>query len=283
MLALALIQMRVDGGEPEANLERAAARIATASAQGAEVVVLPEALDLGWTHPSAATSAQPIPDGRTARRLRDTARLNHVWVCSGLVERDGSSVFNSSILIDPTGEVVLHHRKLNELEIGQSCYAGGDRLAVATTPWGVVGMMICSDAFAPGQVIARTLGLLGAQIILSPCAWAVPADHDPVGEPYGQLWQDNYGPVARDFRLWIAGVSNVGPLTAGPWAGRRCIGCSLLVGPDGLPVLRGPYGGDADVILRANVELEPRPARGDGWVRWREDQFRREMPRVGKA
>ena len=35
----------------------------------------------------------------------------------------------------------------------------------------------------------------------------------------GNLWRDNYGPVASDFRLWIAGVSNVGPITAGPWAG----------------------------------------------------------------
>lgn len=271
MVSLALVQMRIDGGDPEANLQRAARRVATAAAQGASVVVLPEALDLGWVHPSSAALAEPIPEGRAARYLRELARRHAVWICSGLTERAGTSVFNSAVLIDPAGEVVLLHRKLNELEIGQECYAGGDRLGVVTTPWGVVGLMICADAFAPGQVIARTLGLMGAQMILSPSAWAVPADHDPAQEPYGQLWQDNYGPVARDFRLWIAGVSNVGPLTAGPWAGRRCIGCSLLVGPDGEPVLKGPYGEEAEAILHADVELEPRPARGDGWVRWWEE------------
>ena len=108
-------------------------------------------------------------------------------------------------------------------------------------------------------------------MILSPCAWAVPANHDPVRDPYGQLWRDNYGPVARDFQLWIAGASNVGPIETGPWSGRKCIGCSLLVGPDGTPAVEGPYGEAAETILHANLELRPRPARGDGWERvWRD-------------
>jgi len=269
MLSLALVQMRVDGGALSVNLERALARIATAAQAGADIVVLPEAMDLGWTHPAAATLAHSIPEGSTIRVLRDAARQHQVWICSGLIERAGPLVFNAAVLLNPAGEVVLHHRKLNELEIGQAYYAGGDRLGVVATPFGTVGLMICSDAFAPGQVISRTLGLMGAQLILSPCAWAVPADHDFEREPYGQLWRDNYGPVARDYRLWIAGVSNVGPLTAGPWAGRRCIGCSLLVGPKGRPVLTGPYGEDAQAILYASVQLESPPARGDGWNRWR--------------
>jgi hypothetical protein len=67
--------------------------------------------------------------------------------------------------------------------------------------------------------------------------------------------------------MWIVGVSNVGWLTDGPWRGRKCIGCSLVVGPDGQPVLTGPYGVDAETVLYANVEVEPRPARGDDWER----------------
>jgi predicted amidohydrolase len=117
--------------------------------------------------------------------------------------------------------------------------------------------MICADAFAPGHVISRTLGLMGAKLILSPCAWAVPADHDNVREPYGQLWGDSYGPVCREFKLWIAGASNVGQIASGPWAGRKCIGCSLLVGPDGQQLLMGPYGENAETILYADVILEP--------------------------
>jgi predicted amidohydrolase len=270
---LALAQMLVEGGRKKENLRRAVDRIGQAAVCGAQVVVLPEALTLGWTHSSAQSEADEIPNGAGCAQLRDAARQNRVTICAGLVERAGESVFNAAVLIDPQGEVVLHHRKLNELEIGQACYAQGDRLAVAHTPLGTFGVMICADAFARGQIVSRTLGLMGADIILSPCAWAVPADHDNHLDPYGQLWLDTYVPVARDFRLWIAGVSNVGWLTEGPWKGRECIGSSLLIDPEGERVLRGSYGPDADTILYADIELKPRPARGEGWERvWAKSQ-----------
>lgn len=260
-----MVQMTVIGGDPSLNLRSATARIAEAARDGAQVVLLPEALDLGWTHPSANELAETIPGGTACECLRDAARANGVYVCAGLTERAGHQVFNAAVLFDPSGQLLLHHRKLNELDIGHACYAQGDRLAVAHTPLGTIGVMICSDAFTRGQVITRTLGWMGAQLLLSPCAWAVPPDHDPVRQPYGQLWRDNYGPVARDFRLWIAGASNVGRINAGPWAGRKCIGCSLLVGPDGEPRLTGPYGISAETNLLADLILEPCPARGDGW------------------
>jgi predicted amidohydrolase len=129
-----------------------------------------------------------------------------------------------------------------------------------------MGLMICADAFAAGQVITRTLGYMGADIILSPSAWAVPADHDNAKEPYGKLWLDNYCPVARAFRTWIAAASNVGWITDGPWKGRPCIGCSLVVDPAGQAVLQGPYGAEAETILYVDINLEPRPARGDQWA-----------------
>jgi len=267
MFKLAMIQMLVEGGRKPENLLRAEQRIAEAARHGAQVAVLPEALNLGWTHPSAQSDADAIPDGKSCAALRAAVRQHHVYLCAGLVERAGNQVFNSAVLIDPRGEVLLLHRKLNELEIGHEYYAQGDRLGVAHTEFGTIGVMICADAFARGQVVNRTLGLMGADIVLSPSAWAVPAEHDNAKEPYGQLWLDSYCPVARDFRLWIAGVSNVGWLTAGPWQGRKCIGCSLLIGPDGQPVLQGPYGEDADVILYADIQLVARASRGDGWGR----------------
>lgn len=258
---LAMVQMLVEPGNPAANLRRAAALIAQAARHGAHVIVLPEAMDLGWTHPSATTLAQPVPDGQTCAAIKDAARQHHVYLCAGLTERDGHAVYNSAVLIDPAGSVILHHRKLNELQIAHDLYAQGDRLHVAKTELGAFGVMICADAFAPGQIVSRTLGLMGASVILSPCAWAVEPDHDQQKDPYGRLWLDNYQPVARDFHLFIAGVSNVGPITAGPWKGRHCIGCSLLVGPDGNQILMAPYGRDAETILYADITPPPRDPR----------------------
>jgi hypothetical protein len=93
-------------------------------------------------------------------------------------------------------------------------------------------------------------------VILSPCSWAVPADHDQQRDPYGQLWLDNYQPVAREFALSIAGVSNVGPITDGPWSGRKCIGCSLVIGPVGEVVYRAPYSAADEHV--SNVQITPR-------------------------
>jgi len=265
MLRLALIQMRVEPGAKGDNLRHASRLIAEAARNGAQLAVLPEAMTLGWTDSRSAILADEVPKGETCELLHNLAARHKIYICAGMVERAEGKIFNSVLLVGSNRRVHIHHRKIYELEIAHACYALGDRLTVADTALGRIGVMICADAFAPGQVISRTLGLMGADLIVSPCAWAVPADHDNTREPYGQLWLDNYGPVARDFKLWIAGVSNVGPIANGPWAGRKCIGCSLLVGPDGQPVLHGPYGEDAETILYADLELRPRPARGDQW------------------
>jgi hypothetical protein len=47
----------------------------------------------------------------------------------------------------------------------------------------------------------------------------------------------------------VVGVSNVGWLTAGPWRGRKCIGCSLAVGADGETLVQGSYGVTAEELL----------------------------------
>ncbi|MBL9213329.1 MAG: carbon-nitrogen hydrolase family protein [Opitutaceae bacterium] len=261
MFKLALAQMRVEGGAKEANLARAATFVADAASAGAQVVLLPETLNLGWTHASARTAQEEIPGGETSEWLRALAQRHGVYLCAGLVESAGDLRFNAAVLFDPQGRLLLHHRKLNELDIAHALYANGDRLGVAHTPLGTLGVMICADAFARGHVVSRTLGLMGAQIILSPCAWAVPADHDNARLPYGWRWLESYCPVARDFQLWIAGCSNVGWINDGPWRGRKCIGNSLVVNPRGEPVLHGPHGVDAEALLLIDVALEPH-ARG---------------------
>ncbi|MCK4750525.1 MAG: hypothetical protein KAT15_25885, partial [Bacteroidales bacterium] len=81
---LAVAQMRVDGGDRLANLDHAGEMIAEASQNGAQIILLPEAMDLGWTDPSALTQAEPIPEGKTAVFLSNMARKYKVYICSGL-------------------------------------------------------------------------------------------------------------------------------------------------------------------------------------------------------
>jgi len=270
---LAIAQMRVEGGALETNLQHAGEMIAEAAGQGADVVLLPEAMDLGWTDPSALTMAEPVPEGKSAQLLSSMAKKYHVYVCSGLTEKDGETVYNAAVLIDPDGKVILLHHKINELDIGHPYYALGRKLEVVRTGFGAIGVMICADASTGSSEIPRTLSYMGADVILSPSAWAVPADHNNTEEPYGGMWTDIYTSVAKDFRVWIASCSNVGWMTGGPWKGWKTIGCSMVVGPGGVKALDAPYGVNADTILYVDIKPEPRPGQGTTWHNyWRKQE-----------
>jgi predicted amidohydrolase len=266
MFRLALVQMLVEGGNRPKNLHHAEELIGQAVSEKADLVVLPEAMNLGWTHPSAITEAEPIPDGETCQMPVRAATKHGVTICSGLVERASDrSAFNSAVIVDPEGEIILRHRKVAELEIGHEFYGIGDRLNVCRTSLATLGLMICADGLARDRVLTRALCYMGADVILSPSSWAVPAEHNNTSQPYGQGWQEVYIPVAKEFSVWIASVSNVGWIMAGPWQGRQCIGCSLVIGPGGQVVLQGPYGPTAEAILYVDVDPVKRPARGLGW------------------
>lgn len=255
-LLLAMAQMRVSGGDLRSNLLRAARMTAQAAAGGADIIVLPEAMDLGWTHHSAPVLAEAVPGGSTFDYLSDLAADNAIYLCGGITERDGDDIYNSAVLIDRGGQLLSKHRKINELDFAKQIYSTGSGTQVCATEFGKVGVMICADAFIDGHGISRELGKLGARLILSPCAWAVPPDHDNQTDPYGQLWIDSYAPVARAFSLWIAGVSNVGTIRSGEWAGHHCIGSSMLVGPGGDILSRAPYGRDAESLTFVELPRE---------------------------
>jgi len=249
---LGMAQMLVQGGKPEANLARAAGMIAVAADRGCRAVLLPECLDLGWTHPSARERAQPIP-GRHSDILAAAARRHGLYVVAGLVERQGPRLFNAAILISPEGEILLKHHKINELDFARELYSTGQELAVVDTELGRVGIPICADNWPTSLALGHALGLMGAELLLSPCAWAVPAEHDNCRQPYGGEWEAAYAQLAIAHGMTIVGVSNVGWIEAGPWQGRKCIGCSLAMARGGTVLAQAPYGEDAETLLLATI------------------------------
>ncbi len=265
---LAMVQMQVDAGQPEQNLRRATQRIRSAAQAGASLALLPEAMDLGWTDPAAKTKAEHIPAGRVCQTLMQAAKENQIYVCAGVIEKDGAATYNSAIIINPAGEVILKHRKLNELDIAHDLYAQGSGLNVVPTPLGTFGLYICADATAAGNNLSHALGYMGADVILSPCAWAVPPDFDQQKTPYGETWRRPYADVSKRFDLYVVGVSNVGKINAGPWQDWDCIGNSLAYAPGGKEIIQAPFGVRADTIIYVDISLKTRPARGTGWSQW---------------
>lgn len=258
---VAMAQIWVEGGSPDRNLARARDAIARAASQGCRLVVLPECTNLGWTHPSARSLARAIP-GEHFDSIASAAAEHGIYVVAGLVERAGDQIFNAAVLVDPEGRLLLRHRKINELDIALDLYSTGDRLGVVSTELGTLGINVCADNFPNSLAIAHVLARMGAQVILSPCAWAVDADHDNRSEPYGKLWMESYGELTRLYDVTVIGVSNVGWLDEGPWKGRKVIGCSLAVGPGGEILAQGPYGHDAEALIPVCVSPQRRKARG---------------------
>jgi predicted amidohydrolase len=258
---LAMGQMLVEGGEAKANLNRATRMIENAAEKGCSVIVLPECMDLGWANPAACDLAQPIP-GPSSDILCQAARDSKIHIVAGLTERADERIHDTALLISPGGQILVKHRKINILTDVEGMYSVGDRLAVAATSLGTIGVDICVDNFPDSLALGHAFARMGAQILLSPCSWAVKAEHDNKEDPYGSLWMGSYTTLAKLYDITIVGVSNVGWINAGAWKGRKCIGCSLAVGPQGQVLAQGPYGVAAESLVTVPIEPLRRPSRG---------------------
>src|SRR3954462_9683690 len=91
---IAMGQMLVEGGKPEANFARAERFIKEAAEKGCRLIVLPECMDRAWTEPSARPLSHPIP-GPHSDRLAKVAIEHRIFVVAGLVERAGERFYNS--------------------------------------------------------------------------------------------------------------------------------------------------------------------------------------------
>lgn len=197
-------QLLVEGGEPQRNLQRASKMVREAKEKECDICLLPECLDLGWTHPSSLLEAEPIP-GPFSNHLCDDAKLHQIYICAGLTEKCEGRVYNSAILINDKGEIILKYNKINVLEVGQEFYAIGQNLSVIETPFGVIGVNICSDNYLNGICIGHTLARMGAQIILSPSSWTVDYSLTEGNDPYGEKMDQTVFTVSKPLQLSYCG------------------------------------------------------------------------------
>lgn len=255
ILTIAMGQMLVIPGHLDDNLARAHSMIQQAGARNADVVVLPETLDLGWTYSNAPSLAQPIP-GPITDLLASWAQEASITVVAGLTEKAGEQTYNTAVILSPAGELVAMHRKVNELPFALATYSTGTSVGATDLPrLGRIGLAVCADLRLDGNPLGESLGAMGATILLSPSSWAVPPDHDNTATPYGQEWIGPYAELARKYQMPVVGVSNVGPVVGGEWDGWKCIGCSIAVDSDGAVVAQGPYGQDAEARIVAKVRV----------------------------
>lgn len=232
-MKLALGQLLVEGGEPERNLQRAQKMIEKAVAQNADIILLPETLDFAWTHPSALTESEPIP-GIYSEFFCDLAKKHQLMICLGLSEKVEDKNYNSAILIDQNGQIILKHRKINLLEVEFPFYEVGQKIEVVDTSFGKIGLNICADNFRDSLHIGHTLARMGAQIILSPSSWTVDYHVTEIDEPYNEKWIKPFQLLASMHEIVIASATSVGYIVGGPYEGKKSIGKSLVVDKNGV-------------------------------------------------
>ena len=253
VVRVAVCQTLCIDGDREGNFRRIENALEVASAQGAELACFPEAAILGWVNPDAHRLAYPIP-GSTSDRIARLARQHNMMIAIGLAEADGDELYDSAILVDVDGRLLLKHRKINTIaELMDPPYTRGtpDEIKVVETGVGRIGMLICADTFVENLV--RKIGAKSPDLLIVPFGWAAKKQMWPA---HGKKLAETVSRAAQWADCPVIGTDLVGIITHGPWTGRAYGGQSVVADCDGevLAVLR-----DRDVEVRV-LEVPIRPA-----------------------
>lgn len=253
-IKLAMGQLLVEGGEPERNLDRAKKMIVKAKESGADIIVLPETIDFAWTHPSAFDEALPIP-GPYSNRFCNWAKEFGIYICVGLTERrPDKKLFNTALLINDKGEILIKYHKINLIEVEQPYYEVGDLLQVVDSPWGKIGINICADNYRESVHIGKTLGAMGARIILSPSSWTVSHGISEIDDPYQDKWVTPLSYIASMYESLVISTTSVGYIVGGPYEGKKMIGCSLAVSDKGI-IAQGQFNEFAGEVIYLETNI----------------------------
>lgn len=238
-LHVAMVQMPIEDGDLAGNMQRAETGIRQAAARKADLVCLPEAADFGWLYQEARRDALPIP-GRYTDFLSKLAKELNVWIAAGCLEKDGDRTYNSAVLINRQGEIVLKHRKINTLEdLTRHLYDRGDPKDIkpADTEFGRIGLTICADNFDIEN--PKRLAEMGAWLLIAPHGFAAEPDKS---ESNAAEYQEHIRRVAKGTGMWVVGTDSVlGTVTGGAWKGYRHSGCSTIADPKGNATVVGKF------------------------------------------
>lgn len=164
---LATVHYKPSGKSARENCEEFAPHLNEAARQKVDLVVLGETVPSAGVKQNSHELAEPVP-GPSTDYFCEQARLNSLHLVFSLYERDGRVIYNTAVLIDPSGKLIGKYRKvcLPHGEVEAGIHPGND-YPVFETKLGRIGMMICYDGFFPE--VARELTARGAEII----AWPV--------------------------------------------------------------------------------------------------------------
>ncbi len=157
------------------------------------------------------------------------ARRHNVFLCAGLAEKDEEHLYDSALLMDDKGKILLKHRKIILLsELMTPPYTPGDAVTVAETKFGKIGVLICADTHE--REIVERMASLTPDLVIVPYGYAAPAEAWP---QHGQELERVVRNAARIINAPVIGTNLIGQITHGPWTGRTYAGHSVAADPRG--------------------------------------------------
>jgi predicted amidohydrolase len=129
-----------------------------------QLVLLSELATFG----PSITRAQPMP-GPAEDAYRELAAKHGIWLVPGSLYERGQDgrIYNTALVIDSRGNVVLRQRKLFPFLPYEVDVAPGTELSTFDIPGvGRFGVSVCYDMWFPETT--RTLAALGAEVVLHP-------------------------------------------------------------------------------------------------------------------
>ena len=254
----------------DASIDKACRLTAEAAAQGARLILFPEAFvpayprglrfgtAVGGRTPAGRRLFQRYFDnavsvpGPETERLGAAAREAGAWMAIGVIERLGHTLYCTLLYFGPDGSLLGLHRKLKPTAAERLIWGEGDgsTLTVIDTPYGKVGGLICWEHYMP---LARmAMYQKGVDIWLAPTA------------DQRDTWQASMVHVALEGRCYVlscnqyvtramypADLEGLEDLADQPEVLSR--GGSVIVSPLG-QVVAGPLW-DREGILVADLDL----------------------------
>ena len=228
--------------------------IHAAAARGARLVCLQE-----LTLSAYLDGAPPEPIDRSGRTFAFAARAAAeagVPVLASLYEEAGDGLgYNTAIVVDPGGELVLRTRKLH---IPSSAGYGEDRVfrpgppGAGSVPLVAVGDVqlgapTCYDQWFPE--LARAYALAGADVVVYPSAIGSEPEHP--GFDTRPMWQAVIAGAAVANGLFMVAVNRVGRE-----GDMSFYGSSFVADPYGRVLAQAPR--DEPAVLVADLDLDQR-------------------------
>ncbi len=227
-IRIAMAQIFCLDGDRSGNFIRIENAIREAKTGEADIVCFPEMVILGWVNPDAHERACPIP-GEDSGHFCELAKKYEIYLCAGLAEKDGTKLYDSAVLIDKRGRILLKHRKINILtELMNPPYTPGREVNVVETEFGKIGLLICADTH--DYDILERMAELKPDLLLVPYGYAEQEKNWP---EHGKELERVVNEAGRKTRAVVVGTNLVGEITKGPWKGRIFGGHSVAADKNG--------------------------------------------------